>query len=104
MTGQPATEDLVVGEPRWHMASAIIAAIVLTILMPDNLRLGPAWLLPGIVGVLLVALIAGDPGKIDRRTAPLRMLSIGLVSVLVLGALWATAILVSHLISGENPD
>ena len=102
MTGQPATEDLVVGEPRWHMASAIIAAIVLTILMPDNLRLGPAWLLPGIVGVLLVALIAGDPGKIDRRTAPLRMLSIGLVSVLVLGALWATAILVSHLISGEN--
>ena len=100
MIGEPATEDLVVGEPRWHMASAIIAAIVLTILMPDDLRLGPAWLLPVIVGGLLVALIAGDPGKIDRRTAPLRTLSIGLVCVLVLSALWATALLMSQLING----
>jgi hypothetical protein len=100
VTGEPATDDLVVGEPRWHMASAVIAAIVLTILMPDDLRLGPNWLLPVIVGVLLVALVAGDPGRIDRRTAPLRTLSIGLVSVLVLSALWATALLASHLING----
>ncbi len=82
------------------MASAVVAAIVLAILMPDDLQLGPNWLLPLLEGVLLVALIAGDPGKIDRRTAPLRALSIGLVSVLVLGALWATAVLTSHLING----
>ena len=93
MASEPAAEDLVVGEPRWHMASAVVAAIVLTILMPDDLRLGPNWLLPLIEGGLLVALIVGDPGKIDRRSAPLRTLSLGLVSVLVLGALWATALL-----------
>ena len=86
--------------PAGISASAVVAAIVLTILMPDDLQLGPNWLLPLLEGVLLVALIAGDPGKIDRRTAPLRMLSIGLVSVLVLGALWATAVLTSHLIDG----
>ena len=62
------------------MASAVLAAVVLTILMPDDLRLGPNWLLPVIVGVLLAALIAGDPGRIDRRTAPLRALSVGLIS------------------------
>ena len=100
MAGESGTEDLVVGEPRWHSAGAVVAVIVLTILMPDDLRLGPNWLLPVIVAVLLVALIAGDPGRIDRRSAPLRMLSIGLVSVLVLGALWATALLTSHLING----
>ena len=88
------------GEPRWHMASAVVAAIVLTILMPDDLRLGPTWLLPLIEGGLLVALIVGDPGKIDRRTAALRTLSLGLVSVLILCALWATALLISHLING----
>ena len=93
-------EDPVVGEPRWPMASAVVAAIVLAILMPDDLQLGPNWLLPLIEGALLVALIAGDPGRIDRRSAPLRMLSIGLVSVLVLSALWATALLTSHLITG----
>jgi hypothetical protein len=65
--------------------------------MPDDVQLGPNWLLPVIEGVLLVALIASDPGRIDR---PLRALSIGLVSVLVLGALWATVLLTSHLISG----
>jgi uncharacterized membrane protein len=79
------------------MASAVVAVIVLTILMPDDVQLGPNWLLPVIEGVLLVALIASDPGRIDR---PLRALSIGLVSVLVLGALWATVLLTSHLISG----
>ena len=100
MAGESAAEDLVVGEPRWHMASAVVAAIVLTILMPDDLRLGPNWLLPVIVGVLLVALIAGDPGRIDRRTAQLRALSVGLISVLVFSALWATVVLTDHLING----
>ena len=75
------------------MASAVVAAVILTIVMPDDVRLGPNWLLPLIEGLQLVALIAGDPGKIDRRSAPLRTLSVGLVSVLVLGALWATALL-----------
>jgi hypothetical protein len=100
VAGESAAEDLVVGEPRWHMASAVVAAVVLTILMPDDLRFGPNWLLPVIVGVLLAAQIAGDPGRIDRRTVPLRALSVGLISVLVFGALWATILLVSHLING----
>ena len=100
MASEPAAEDLVVGEPRWHMASAVIAAIVLTVLMPDDLRFGPNWLLPVIVGVLLVALIVGDPGRIDRRTAQLRALSVGLIFVLVFSALWATVLLTVHLING----
>jgi hypothetical protein len=49
---------------------------------------------------LLVALIIGDPGKIDRRSRRLRGLSIGLVSVLVISSLWATVTLISDLIHG----
>jgi uncharacterized membrane protein len=97
VAGASGAEGVVLGEPRWHMASAVVAAIVLTILMPDDVRLGPYWLLPLVEGVLLVALVATDPGRIER---PLRTLSIGLVSVLVLGALWATVLLTSHLING----
>ena len=81
--GEPGVEDPVVGEPRWPMASAVVAAIVLILLMPDDLRLGPSWLLPLIEGGLLVALIVGDPGRIDRRTAALRRLALGLVCVLI---------------------
>ena len=100
VAGQPGAEDIVVGEPRWHMASAVVAAIILTILLPDDLRIGPVWLVPLIEGGLLVALIVGDPGKIDRRSAALRTLSLGLVSVLILVALRVTVELTDHLIHG----
>ena len=70
--------------------AAILAAIALTMSLPDGLRLGPWWMLPLIEGVLLVAMVIGDPGRIDRRSRGLRTLSAGLVSVLVVGALWST--------------
>jgi len=93
-------EALIVGEPRWPMAAAVVAAIVLTILLPRDQRLLPAWVLPLIEGFLLVALIAGDPGAIDRRSKVLRGLSIALVSILALSALVATARLIDVLITG----
>ncbi len=82
------------------MAGAIVAAMALTVLLPDSVRLGPAWLLPLIEGVLLIAIIIGDPGRIDRRSRLLRAVSIALVAVLVLGTLWATGQLINDLIHG----
>jgi uncharacterized membrane protein len=93
-------EDDVVGEARWPMAGAVLAAMVLTLLLPDAVQLGPNWVLPLIEGVLLVAVIAADPVTISRRSRELRALSIALVSVLVLGALWATVQLIGDLIHG----
>ena len=97
---EPAGDAVVGGEARWPMAGAVLAAMVLTILLPDAVRLGPQWVLPLIEGVLLVAVIAGDPVTVSRRSRELRALSIVLVSVLVLGALWATVQLISDLIHG----
>ena len=92
--------DAVVGEARWPMAGAVVAPIVLTLLLPHELQAGPRWVLPLAEGLLLVAVVAGDPGTIDRRSRRLRALSIVLVSVLVLGALWATVQLIGDLIHG----
>ena len=74
--------------------------MVLTVLLPDDVRLGPQWVLPAIEGVLLVAVIAADPRSVTRRSRELRVLSIGLVSVLVIGALWSTVLLIDDLIHG----
>ncbi len=82
------------------MAGAVVAAIVLTILLPEDTRTLPQWLIPAIEGVLLIALIAADPGKIDRRSRELRWLSIGLVSILTLSSLAATGQLIEVLING----
>jgi len=103
--GVPAQDktERVVGEPRWPVASAVIALIVLGALLQTELHMQRHWLiwvLLAIEGLLLVALLIGVPGEIDRRSSLLRGLSIGLVAALVAGALWATATLVSDLISG----
>jgi hypothetical protein len=97
---EPIGSDAVVGEARWPMVGAVLAAIVLTILLPAEVRLGPRWLLPLFEGILLVALIVGDPVTISRRSRLLRAISIALVVVLVFGTLWATGQLIDDLIHG----
>ena len=79
----PERDDaaVVVGEARWPMVGAVLAAMALTILLPDDLLVGPRWVLPLIEGLLLVAVVVGDPGRINRRSRELRALSIVLVSV-----------------------
>jgi uncharacterized membrane protein len=98
---EPARGETSVAEARWPMAGAIVSAMLLTALLPDNVRLGPAWALPLIEGVLLVAVVAADPGAITRRARWLRLLSIALVSILVVGALWSTAQLIDGLVHGS---
>jgi uncharacterized membrane protein len=82
------------------MAAAVLCAMVLTILLPKELRPGPRGLAPALEGLLLLALILRDPGRISERSPMLRALSIGLVALLVLAALLSTALLVSELIHG----
>jgi hypothetical protein len=89
-----------VAESRWPSAGAVVAAMVLTVLLPGQLRFVPAWLLLSLEGVLLVALVFGDPGRIDRRSNELRIVSIALVAVLVLNSLIATYLLIGDLIHG----
>jgi hypothetical protein len=90
----------IIPEARWHMAGAVLAAMLLTLLLPSDLRLGPRWLLPILEGALLVALIIGDPGRISRRSSVLRGFSISLVTVLIAQSLWSTARLIDELIVG----
>jgi hypothetical protein len=85
-------------ESRWPMAGAVLSAIVLTILLPDELRLAPRWLLPAVEGLLLATLIAGDPGQISRRSTALRAASLALISVLALTSIWSTIQLVDDII------
>ncbi|AWB92476.1 hypothetical protein [Aeromicrobium chenweiae] len=85
-------------ETRWPMAAAVIVAMGLTVVLPDDLRLGRPWMLPVISGLLLLALLAGDPGRISRRTTELRVASVALISVLSVGAIWSTVQLVDDIL------
>ena len=87
-------------EARWPMVGAVVAAMVLTILLPAHLRLGPSWLVPAFEVMLLVVLLVADPATITRRSKMLRPVSIALVATLVLSTLWVTIELVADLIQG----
>lgn len=87
-------------ETRWPMAGAVVVAMVLTWLLPADLRFGPSWGLTVVEALLLAVVIFGDPGAIDRRSRVLRAFSIGLVSVLVFDTIWATVRLIDSLVTG----
>ena len=72
-----------VGEPRWPMALAILATGGLRAVLPSELRAGDArFLFLAVVGALLVILIIGDPGRIDRDSTWLRVLTVGLIGII----------------------
>jgi len=96
----PASRESAYAESRWPMAAAVVAAMVLTLLLPDDFRLAPRWVLPIIECLLLVTLITADPGRITRRSAALRAVSVALISVLALSAIWSTIQLIDDLIHG----
>ena len=92
-------------ESRWPPAIAVLVFMALNIggriWLPGD-RLGVPWLLPSVEVLLLVVLFAADPGSLVKRRKRLRRVAIALVSVLVVGALWATGLLLYHLIQGAQ--
>jgi len=93
-------ESRVVGEARWPMAIAVVAVMAMTLLLPHTLVARPRWGVPLIEGLLLIAVIIADPGKIDLISKRARGLSITLIALLVATTLWCTTQLIIELIQG----
>ncbi len=83
------------------MALAVIASMAFTLILPQHVFSFLRWALPVAEAALLVAIISHDPGHIDNRSESMRKLTIALVALLVLAALWATAVLLRDLIEGS---
>ncbi len=102
MTDVEAAPEQVVGESRWPMAIAVLVLMGATVVGARESVTALVWGIAGIEGVLLAALIIGDPGRIDRRTPWLRRTGFLLVAFLVGTALVGTAILVVDLVTGST--
>ncbi len=84
----PAWRRRTVGEQRWNGAVAVLCMIVLQLFLPERLSLGGRWLLPVIELIIIGVLIAANPGRMERRSALLRMTGLVLISVASLGNAW----------------
>jgi hypothetical protein len=92
------------GEQRWPAAVAVLVAAMLQLALPSRLAPGPKLLLPLLELVTLVALVAADPGRMERRVPALRRLSLLLVGLLSIANIASGAALVVDLLKGHASD
>ncbi|MGA7689195.1 MAG: hypothetical protein WCA29_08185 [Jiangellales bacterium] len=100
------TNELVggTGERRWPTAGAVVAAGLLHQLLPDGFRRWPAWTYPAFLVLLLLVLIVGDPGRMDRQRPWLQVTTGLTVAVIVIANAIAAGRLVSGILSDEQFD
>jgi uncharacterized membrane protein len=80
-------------EPRWPMAAAVLLATALYVGTPHRGRVPGWWIFPVVQLLLLVLLIAQDPGRIDRRSPALRRLMMALLVVMTTGVVLGVVVL-----------
>jgi uncharacterized membrane protein len=101
-----AEPEEALGESRWPPALALAIFIALNIALriwlPSEGAVRLVWVVPALETALLVALVAGDPARLARRTPWVRRIALALVTVLVVAALWSTVLLVYDLIKGQG--
>jgi uncharacterized membrane protein len=87
-------------EPRWPMATAVLAATLLFLGTPHRGRLPGWWVGPVLQLVLLGFLIAQDPGRIDRRSPTLHRLMVTLLVVMTVGTALSVTVLAVDILAG----
>jgi len=106
ITAVNVSREAALGESRWPPAIAVLVFIILNvslrIWLPSDRTVSIPWLLPLVEVGLLAVLVVSDPAGADRRSRQLRRLAITLVGLLLFAALWATAVLIEHLVSGDK--
>jgi hypothetical protein len=90
------------GEHWWPVATAIIIVAGLHVVLPARYRVQPAWLLPAVVLVLLAVVVIGDPGRIDRQRAWLRIVISAVIALITLANLLGAVRLVVEILTNNK--
>ena len=90
------------GEHRWSVTLAVLVAVFLQLVIPQELAFHPRWLLPALEGMLFVALAIGNPRRISRESKALRLAGLLLVGAISLAVAWSAVMLVWHLAHGTG--
>ncbi len=88
-------------EAPWYPSIAVVAALVLWILLPEQFTLPASysWIVPALEGALLIPLILTRSMPTRRGGSIPRILSLSLIALINIGNLISLAELISHLLS-----
>jgi uncharacterized membrane protein len=88
------------GDPYWPAQVTVAVAIGLNLALSERVTVGPTWLLPGVEGVLLVALIVVAPARATAHSLARRRLSLAVIGVVSLAYVVSVGLLVHFLVNG----
>jgi uncharacterized membrane protein len=73
-------------ETRWPVVAAVLAAIALQLVLPDNVivGLGARALVPGLEGAFLVVLLVSNPGRLTAEQRGLRVVGVALIALVTI--------------------
>jgi uncharacterized membrane protein len=89
------------GEARLPAAIAIVVAVLLYLALPQQLLVGPRYIVPAVEVLLLIVLITINPKRVTRQTKSSRVLSLALVAIIALTNLVALGLLIHDLVSAR---
>lgn len=87
------------GEARLPGAIATVAAIALYLGLPQELLIGPRYLIPALELLLLIPLLAINPKRLTKETRISRVLSLSLVFLIAAANLTALGMLINELLA-----
>ncbi len=86
------------GESRWPACIAVLAVMVLQMTLPEQLTLGPNWLLPTVELVVLAMLVIVGPTHLDEEAKDLRIVALTLIAVVAAADGTTLGLLMHHLL------
>jgi hypothetical protein len=82
------------------VALALLAAVILQTLLPDQFVLHPRYVLPAVELVALFALVIGHPERMSRRTRGIRIASQLLLGLIAVNTAISVGLLVHRITTG----
>ena len=86
------------GEPHWPAQLTVLAAIALQLLLPSRLTIGSKWILPGLEGVMLLALFIASPQRLEAPHSLRRQLTLTTTAIVSLANGISLALLAHYLL------
>jgi hypothetical protein len=90
------------GEPFWPAQLAAAVALALYLTLPNELVMGPRWLVPGVEGVLLVGLVVTTPTRHYSQSPRRRAIVIALLVLVSAATLVSLVLLAHYLLAGSH--
>ncbi|GLW55459.1 hypothetical protein [Kitasatospora phosalacinea] len=92
------------GEARLPAVLATLAAVLLYLVLPEQLLFVPRFVLPGLELLLLIPLIAVNPRRMTRQNRFSRLVSLTLVALIGLSNLVSLGLLVNAMVTSQAQE